>query len=163
MASLISVDQLRRLIRQELRALLGHGTRRGTLREYSVEGGRPYVLLEGAPGEVIEGQLVEAFGLASRPTPGMGMVALASGGQHVVIAAEDRNDRPDPGQGETILYNAYGQRVALGTSSIRLNEGLQPVARQGESCSFTLSANLSTGAVTGTIEVAGGSSEVLVP
>lgn len=161
---LIDVAQLRRLIRSEIRSAMG-GARRGQILEYSVSGGRPYVTLEGYGEEVVEAQLTEAFGLASRPPTGTGLVAVRSGSQHVVVGAEDRSHRPSPGDGEVVLYNAHGQKVDLQGSAVVINDGARHVARNGDACSHALTVTIgpTTYDVEGTISVAGGTSEVLVP
>lgn len=161
---LISTAQLRQMIRAELRAMAG-GARRGALQAYKVEGGRPYIEASGFGDEVLAGQMVEPFGWSSRPSTGVGVVALRSGGQHIAIGVEDRTHRPSPAEGEVILYNAKGQKIELGASAVKVNDGARQVARNGDSCSHSLTVTIGATSypVSGTVSIAGGTSEVLVP
>jgi len=172
------VELLRRLIREELLRMRG-SARRGPLRAWNVRDGRPVTTHDGFAGELLDAVIAEPYGLASRPPTGTRMVLVQTrSGDLVAIAAEDTSARPSTDEDEVVLYTAGGAEIRLkpnGDISLHgaggamvelqgadviLGGGVASVARQGDACTHTLTADLGTGVVSGTIFAGPGAANV---
>lgn len=78
---------------------------------------------------------LQDFGLASGLMPGCHVAVLHLTGdptKGVVIASNDPRYRPAPEPGETILFNAFGMQVAMGSGGITINPNGQSVTVEGD-------------------------------
>jgi len=137
-------DEIRRIVRQELRMLLGSAARQGSIAADELSGSTSYLTVQGHPGasgdENIRAALLEPYGHASRPVDAVALM-IKSGGQWVVVAVDERSTRPSLSAGETALYNAYGVRVHLkNDGNLILNGGTVAAAGTGDSCNHVLTA-----------------------
>jgi len=100
---------------------------RGTLRQASDDNGMQQSNVVGLYGEELADLTVwQPFGLSAVSPPGSDALIVAIGGHRdgaQVIAQSHPQYRPRSGRnGETILYDAGGQQVALTTSGIRITD-----------------------------------------
>jgi phage gp45-like len=168
---------LRRIAREEFLRLRG-SARRWVLKAWSIVDGRPVVSLDGWEDELVDGVVAEPWGFASQPPAGTRLVLVQTrSGDLVAVAAEDAKTRPSTSEGGSVVYDsvgafvrtqdgdarmesAGGATVLCSGDTIYLGGGTQSVAREGDGCVFTLTADLVTGVVTGTITIGAGAEDV---
>ena len=154
---------VRRLVREEVRELVGP-TRRVCVDQGGLDSGAlPSVRLCGHTGEDLDAFVAQPFGLASRVPDGTELVIVRSGRQWVVVGARDSSHRPTLNDGDSALYSTAAALVVGADGNLVFDNGTKEVARKGDSCSHTLSAPAGGGTVTGTITINGGTSRVKVP
>lgn len=137
-------DEIRRIVRQELRMVLGSAARQGAIISDELSGSTSYLTVQGHPGasgdENLRAALLEPYGHASRPVDAVALL-VKTGGQWVVVAVDERSARPSLSEGEVALYTAYGAKVHLkNDGTMALNNGSVSVAGTGDSCNHVLTA-----------------------
>lgn len=89
----------------------------------------------GAPAELRDPvRSMQIFGLASSPIPGAHHLVVFLDGDRskgVAIASEDPRYRPEPAEGETILFNAFGMSIAMSSGGVAINPNGQKVTIDG--------------------------------